>query len=151
MQYKKLGFNWLFKGYCPQQGLFIILILALFLPTSIRAFGGESYITTTKGKDCFSLSAGGKSTTLFISSNDYAGVIRALKDLKTDIGKVTSIEPTIVYDNIPSQKEVVIVGTLGKSPVIDQLVKSGKLDVTGYQWKVGELSDSGGKKAITRY
>jgi len=130
-----MGFNGLFKGCGSYQGLFIILLLTLFLPTSIRAIGGDGYITTTKGKDCFLLSAGRKSTTLFISSNDYKGVIRALKDLKTDIGKVTSIEPSIVYDNLPSQKELVIVGTLGKSPVIDQLVKSGKIDVKGITGK----------------
>ncbi len=106
-----------------------ILLLTLFLPTSIWAIGGEKYISATKGTDCFTLSAAGKSTTLFISSKDYTGVIRALKDLKTDIGKVTSVEPSIDYDKVPSKKEIVIVGTLGKSPIIDQLVKSGTVDV----------------------
>lgn len=108
---------------------YYIFLLALLLPSSLLAIGGKSYISTSKGKGDFTLSAAGKSTTLFISSNDYVGVIRALKDLKGDIGKVTNTEPSILYDKVPSQKELVIVGTLGKSPVIDQLVKSGKLDV----------------------
>lgn len=55
--------------------------------------------------------------------------------MKGDIGKVTNTEPAIIYDKIPTQKEIVIVGTLGKSPVIDQLVKSGKLDVKGIKGK----------------
>jgi hypothetical protein len=78
------------------------------------------------------LSESGKSTTLFISSKDYPGVIRALIDLKTDIGKVTDTERAIAFDELPLQREVVIVGTLGKSPVIDQLVKNKKLDVKDY-------------------
>ncbi|MBZ4040999.1 glycosyl hydrolase 115 family protein [Flavobacterium hibisci] len=109
--------------------------LLLLLPSFIWAIGGKSYISTSKGKDNFTLSAAGKSTPLFIDSNDYVGVIRALKDLKTDIGKVTSAEPSIFYDKLPSQKQIVIVGTLGKSPVIDQLIKKGKLDVKGIKGK----------------
>jgi hypothetical protein len=113
----------------------IVLILTILLPISAWAIGGESYISTTNGKGSFTLSASGKSSSLFISSNDYPGVIRALKDLKTDIGKVTGTEPSIEYDKIPSQKEVVIVGTIGKSNVIDQLVKNGKIDVKGIKGK----------------
>jgi hypothetical protein len=103
--------------------------LVLFLPSSVWAIGGSTYISTSGGKDLFTLSASGKSTTLFISSKDYPGVIRASKDLKTDIGKVTDTEPAIAFDELPPQKEVVIVGTLGKSAIIDQLVKNNILDV----------------------
>ena len=114
---------------------FLILLVLLGIHSSLLAIGANSYISTTKEKDNFKLSAAGKSTTLFISSNDYPGVIRALKDLKTDIGKVTNIEPSIAYDAVPSEKEVVIVGTIGKSAVIDQLVKSGKLKVNDISGK----------------
>jgi hypothetical protein len=91
---------------------------------------GSIYVSTSKGEDFFPISESGKSTTLYISPDDYPGVIRALNDLKTDIGKVTDTEPDIAFDNLSDQKEVVIVGTLGKSPVIDQLVENKKLDVS---------------------
>jgi len=104
------------KYYC------IIGSLLLFVCISVYAIGGTDYISTSGGKDFFKLSEYGESTTLFISSNDYPGVIRALNDLKTDIGKVTDTEPDIAFDNLPALKEVVIVGTLDKSPVIDQLI-----------------------------
>jgi len=67
----------------------------------------------------FTLSESGKSTTLCIDSEDFQGVIRALHDLKTDIGKVTQSEPTVVFDELPSGEELVIVGTYGKSRVIE--------------------------------
>ena len=114
---------------------FYYFLLTLLLPSSLLAIGVDNYISTSKGKDYFTLSAAGKSTTLFIDSKDYPGVIRALKDLKADIGKVTNTEPTILFDKVPTQKELVIVGTLGKSPVIDQLVKSGKIDVKSISGK----------------
>jgi len=111
------------------------LVIILLLPSAAHAIGGPTYITTTGGKDLFTLSASGKSTSLFISSKDYPGTIRALKDLKSDIAKVTNNEPGIVFDKLPRQKEIVIVGTLGKSPVIDQLVKKKKLDVKEIEGK----------------
>ncbi len=89
----------------------------------------KSYITTVKETGDFTLSAQGKSTPLYISTQDYPGVIRALRDLQTDIRKVTNAEPQLSIDNIPSRKEIVIVGTLGKNPVIDQLIKKKKLNV----------------------
>ena len=112
-----------------QLHLLILLGIVLFLPTTVFAIGGPAYISTTGGRNLFTLSASGKSTALCINSKDYPGVIRALRDLKSDIGKVTNFEPTIIFDKIPYQKEVVIVGTLGKNPVIDKLVKNGKLDI----------------------
>jgi len=113
----------------------VYLVIVLLLPSAAHAIGGPAYITTTGGKGLFTLSASGKSTSLFISSKDYPGTIRALKDLKSDIAKVTNNEPGIIFDKLPHQKEIVIVGTLGKSPVIDQLVKKKKLDVKEIEGK----------------
>jgi hypothetical protein len=113
-----------------QLRFFIYTVMLTGLPITASAIGGASYISTTVGNNQFTLSAAGTSTTLCISSKDFPGVIRALTDLKSDIGKVTNYQPTICFDKLPHQKEVVIVGTLGKSAVIDQLVKKKKLDVS---------------------
>ncbi len=108
----------------------IYTAMLIGLPVTVSAIGGSSYISTTGGKNQFTLSASGTSTTLCISSKDFPGVVRALKDLKSDIGKVTNYQPVLSFDKLPHQKEVVIVGTLGKSTVIDQLIKKKKLDVS---------------------
>jgi hypothetical protein len=118
-----------------QLGLLVYLGTILLLPSTVFAIGRPTYISTTSGKDLFTLSAAGKSATLCIDSKDYQGVIRALKDLKSDIGKVTNNEPEIAFDELPHQNEVVIVGTLGKNQVIDQLVKNKKLDIKGISGK----------------
>jgi hypothetical protein len=109
----------------------ICAILGLFL--AMNTYANEfsaTYIATTTSENQFTLSNSSKgSTPLFVSSEDYPGVITALKNLKTDIGKVTGREPEIKYTNKPDANEVVIVGTIGKSPMIDQLINSKKLDV----------------------
>jgi hypothetical protein len=112
-----------------------LLLLLMTFSAAVFGIGGEKYIRTTPVKNDFVLSAAGKSATLTISSTDFPGVVRALKDLKMDIGKVTNAEPTIAYDNVPNQQEVVIVGTLGKSALIDQLVQRKKLNVDSIKGK----------------
>jgi hypothetical protein len=118
------------KVYCS-----IVFTFLFSVSTFAQADNGTNYVSASKGKDFFPLSESGKSTTLYISSNDYPGVLRALNELKTDIGKVTDTEPEVTFDNLPAQNKVVIVGTLGKNPVIDQLVENKKLDVSAIQGK----------------
>ena len=103
--------------------------LATSLPTASWAIGTPSYVSTTSGKNFFTLSASGKSNPLFINTSDFPGVIRALKDLQSDINKVTNHKPELVFNKLPTNKQVVIVGTYGKNLIIDELVKNKKIDV----------------------
>jgi hypothetical protein len=52
-----------------------------------------------------------------------------MKCLQSDLKAVTGVEHKLVFDAIPQNKSVVIVGTLGRSPLIDQLVKANKINV----------------------
>nr|WP_308701842.1 glycosyl hydrolase 115 family protein [Pontibacter ummariensis] len=101
-----------------------------------KAANDTTYITASKAKGNFALSAAGKSAPLFVSSQDHAGVIRAAKDLQADVNRVTNAQPNLTIDKkAPKAKQVVLIGTLGKSPVIDKLVKNKKLDVSGVAGK----------------
>jgi len=66
--------------------------------------------------------------------NDYKGVIRAIGDLQTDIDRVTSIKPKLITSETSTGYEIVI-GTLGKSKLIDELVSSKKLNVKDLKGK----------------
>ncbi|GAA0493598.1 hypothetical protein Ade02nite_21420 [Paractinoplanes deccanensis] len=141
------------------------------------------YIATRPGPGRFPLVAGGKAAPIVVSTADYAGVIRVVDDLQTDIEKVTGVRPTVVHDDTCAELSTaggcpqgagtissisgimtdggsplgragsaqggssingtrptgsgdpVIVGTIGKSPLIDQIIARGKLDVRGIQGK----------------
>ncbi len=86
---------------------------------------------TGGGGGRFPLSTLGHSTPFHVSSADWPGVIRAVKDLRGDISRVTNTEPALSTDTLPSGREIVVVGTLGRSPFIDRLVRERKLDTTG--------------------
>jgi hypothetical protein len=78
----------------------------------------------------FALASGGRAATLVVSGQDFPGVRRAVNDLRADVGRVAGIEPVVVLDAPGSARQVVIVGTLGRSAIIDRLVADGKLNAS---------------------
>ncbi|HET9953294.1 MAG TPA: glycosyl hydrolase 115 family protein [Polyangiaceae bacterium] len=89
------------------------------------------YVATEDGAGRFPLVSNRKAVPIVMSGKDFWGVQRTAGDLKADIERVTDVEPELVSDTPPSgAKDIVLVGTLGKSPLIDQLVKDKKLDVS---------------------
>jgi hypothetical protein len=59
------------------------------------------------------------------------GVRRAAESLRDDIGRVTGSRPRLVTGQATSGgREIVIIGTVGQSPMIAELVNAGRLDVS---------------------
>ncbi len=77
--------------------------------------------------------AKGQAASILVDSQDYPGVIRAARDLQTDIERVTKMKPALLTSSAGEMPEVIIVGTLGKNQWIDDLARSGKLDVAPIQ------------------
>lgn len=96
----------------------LLLILSSFLFTGVQA-------------QKFVLSSQGRSVPLYVSQADFAGVMRAAEDLKKDIGRVTQAEPKLITTNdFKEVKTIVLIGTIGKNQLIDELIKSKKLSVS---------------------
>ncbi|WP_460502178.1 glycosyl hydrolase 115 family protein, partial [Hymenobacter agri] len=93
--------------------------------------------SATKAKGAFTLAAAGKTAPIYVSAADWPGVLRAAHDLQADVQRVTKLTPGFSTEK-PGGKEVVLIGTLGKSPLIDALVKAKKLNVAGVagKWEV---------------
>jgi hypothetical protein len=83
----------------------------------------------------FALVAGGRATPLLVSEADHAGVVRAVGDLCADLERVTGVAPEILNAAHEGVRRVVLVGTIGRSPLIDSLVARGRLDVRGVRGK----------------
>ncbi|MBN1302580.1 MAG: glycosyl hydrolase 115 family protein [Melioribacteraceae bacterium] len=109
------------------------LIPVIFINTIISAGTGDSYISRTTGS--FTMSSGVNSAAIFISPDDYPGVIRVAKLLQTDIEKVTGIRPELRTNDKPEGKEVIIAGTIGKSLLLDELIRTNKINVDDIRGK----------------
>ena len=91
----------------------------------------SSYVAMAAAPGRLTLSAGGRSAPLVAGAQDYPGVIRAVRDLRLDVGRVTGHEPVMWLDTLPPALELVVVGTLGRNPLIDGLVRAGRVDTAG--------------------
>ena len=117
-----------------------ILACALLLaPTSVWAASADpaTCVVFSASSGSFTLAKDGKVAPLFVDAQDFAGVARAAADLQADVERVTKVKPEMLKGDALSGKNVVIIGTLGKSKVVDALAKSGKIDtkaVTG-KWE----------------
>ena len=101
----------------------------LLVCTAYMVQGQDSFVTTIFLENSFPLSVSGKNASFFVDEHDHAGVIRAAQDLQTDIERVTSSKP-MYSTHSPSGKEIVIIGTLGKSNLIANLIQNKRLNVS---------------------
>ena len=113
----------------------LLCCFPLMLSEASDAENTGSYVSFTKVNNAMQLAENGKVAPFVVNSNDWSGVKRVLSNVQTDVKNVTGTEPEIVSDIIPNEKEIVLVGTIGKSSLIDKLVEIGKLDVSDIRGK----------------
>ena len=103
------------------------------------ALGERQYVSTTPVQGGFVLYTSEKAAPLVVSDADWPGVVRAVGDLSADVGRVTGHAAPVVKERGAERQDavsdVVLIGTIGKSPLIDALVKAKKLDVSGIAGK----------------
>jgi hypothetical protein len=125
----------------PKFGKLSLLLLFYFIVFS-RVFAQQTSALVTniliekqgRTEDFPVVAQDGSTAIIRCDVNDYKGVIRAIGDLQTDIENVTGRKPAFITSNATKEYEIII-GTLGKSRLIDKLIKSGKLSVNDLDGK----------------
>jgi hypothetical protein len=80
------------------------------------------------------VSAEGNVANLFYDKSENVAVIRAVKDLQSDIQKVTGKLPNISTSETSGEFEIII-GTLGTNKIIDKLISSKKINAKDLKGK----------------
>ncbi|KAF2333700.1 glycosyl hydrolase 115 family protein [Flavobacterium daemonense] len=107
------------------------IILSLFLiglSAKSYAINPEKYVVNQASAENFPLVSKGKATSILVSSTDFSGVLKVAGHLENDIFKVSDLHPKQIKNIAEAEDFVVIIGTFGKSEIIKQLVKDGKID-----------------------
>ncbi len=115
--------------------LALIVLLLTASPGRALAIGGDPFVRFKMTDGGFPLAVSGKPVPLCASARDYPGVLRVLSLFQNDLDSVCGRRPEICIDVMPEAKAVVLIGTLGKSPLIDSLVRHKKIDVSGIAGK----------------
>lgn len=86
------------------------------------------YVDYEYSTDAFKIAESGKSATIYVDSQDWVGVIRAAEDLGNDIRKVTGVS-SIVEESTQLPEGAIVIGTIGKSKLIDELIRTKMISV----------------------
>jgi hypothetical protein len=102
-----------------------------------RAIGQERYVETSHTPGSFALADHNHLATIYVDPDDYWGVVRAAHDLQQDTSRVTGRTPDMTNgkDGIGKNGIIIVIGTVGKSALIDALVASKKIDVEAIRGK----------------
>jgi hypothetical protein len=107
----------------------LLIVLVFPLGTvSARALEDSSFLHDYRTADSILLVDGAESAPLVVDPSDYPGVIRAAGNLRADIARVSQATPELLAD-WPRRDSAIVVGTLGRSRFIDELVRAGKINV----------------------
>jgi hypothetical protein len=107
----------------------VLVLVCSALPVVAAAQSGSLLRSTYRPGD-FRLVYAGKAAPIVISEDDFKVVQIAAGDLAADVLRVGLVKPEIRNDVAGLSGSAVIVGTLGRSRLIDSLVKAGKLNVS---------------------
>lgn len=115
--------------------LFLCLLFVIFafvFPFPIT-YGQESYIGDQDMEGSFPLNSG-KQYSFYIDKGDYKGVQLVSQDIQEDFKKMLGETPEIKTGRI-EELYPIIIGTLGRSTFIDDLVSRQKIDLSSIRGK----------------
>jgi hypothetical protein len=105
------------------------LVLFIFIPNGFT-LGQVQCIEDVPHRGDFPIVQGKTVAAVYVDANDWAGVIRAAGDLQADVARVTGLTPAITHKGESPGANLIIVGTIGRSAMIDQLIREGKIDAS---------------------
>ncbi len=113
----------------------VLFLLCLATARDCLALGQPQYVETAPSRGSFPICAANSVAAICVDTNDFTGVLRAANDLQTDIFHVTGRTAQIFHAGENSGANVILIGTIGKSEIIDRLVRAKKIDVSSIAGK----------------
>lgn len=91
----------------------------------------SAYITHQSNPGDFRIVDHARTASIYVDADDWKAVVRAAQDLGDDVRKVSGVASEIKKTGeLPAGTGHIIVGTIGKSRMIDRMIADSKLDVT---------------------
>ncbi|MBC8053130.1 MAG: glycosyl hydrolase 115 family protein [Sphingobacteriaceae bacterium] len=112
----------------------IFILIALLSVITVNANDDKKYVSPNPVKSGFPLVLNGDPVAILSSDSDHPGINRAIKNFQSDMQLVFSKRPSLI-SSARSTKVFILIGTIGKNPEIDALIKNGKLNAAAVKGK----------------
>ncbi|KZT00286.1 glycoside hydrolase family 115 protein [Laetiporus sulphureus 93-53] len=118
-----------------------VSLALLALASGVHAIGQATCVSFSPSSASFPIVSDGVAVPILLSEDDWGGVQRAAYDFAMDIHNVTGVMPSLFNVSIPATSanlslagtQAIIVGTLGQSSLIDEVVNRTNLDVSSVE------------------
>ncbi len=104
-----------------------ILLTSLVIASAAAA---DEFASGTAAAHRFALVGSDNAADIFVANEDWKVARIAAGDLALDVERVTGRKPAVKHDGAGLSENAVLVGTIGRSPVIDGLIAAKRLEVT---------------------
>jgi hypothetical protein len=118
------------KGLAHRCASGLLLLLAIQCGHRALALSQNHFVSEQPGEGNFCLFGRGTAASILVDTNDWPGVVRVATDLQMDIRRVSGTTPTLIGGPGQPGENAILLGTIGRSKVIDQLVREGKINVS---------------------
>ncbi|HUF08149.1 MAG TPA: glycosyl hydrolase 115 family protein, partial [Rhodothermales bacterium] len=109
-----------------------------------NALACDAPVTVCRDPDhgSFALIEGNQPAAVIFDAEADPAVRRVVASFAADLERVSGQAPEILQDLEAAEGRAVVIGVVGQSPIIDELVEAGKLDVSGLagQWEAFRLA-----------
>ena len=128
------------SSWSPHAARFALRVLlsaaaTLSVAQGAWALGEPQYVRFSPIQGGFTLVNANTTASIYVDPADWPGVLRAANDLSHDIRDVTGKTPQVLSTNQLAGRNLVLIGTIGKSAIIDRLIAERKIDVSATKGK----------------
>jgi hypothetical protein len=109
--------------------LLIFVVTLAGFAHSAHALGETNFVSDKAVAGSLPL-CDGTVASLLLDPQDWPGVLRAVDDLRNDLRQVTARAPKVEHEVKSSERNVVVIGTIGKNRFIEQLAREKKIDLS---------------------
>ena len=104
--------------------------------SAVSAASFEDMIVNSRNNagELFRIAGDGQAAVIVVSEEDYGPVIRAAGDLGEDVKRVTGTASPVETDG-KARPGAILIGTIGKSPLIDDMIEQKQLNVDAIKGK----------------
>jgi hypothetical protein len=121
--------------------IFLAFAFTITVAHDALAIGRQAIVKLNQPGDGVALIKNGAAAPVYIDPADHAGVLRAAGDLRADLDRAGAAKAKLNLSTAPAGDDIILVGTLGKSALIDRLASAGKDRRVGAARQVGGLPD----------
>lgn len=107
--------------------LFFLIFISISVSGQIKVIKFNNVKT---GASNFPIISSGKATAVWVDNTDHEVAKIAASLFADDVERVSNHKPALFHDKLPTLENAILIGTIGKSRLIDSLIESGKLNVS---------------------